>query len=212
LNQPNPWKAGGYFGATTLFLLALLIAIQVFSAGRARNQEVINQSLTYIRGDTNMPPPIFQFEVKGKPQAVRIDSSASLDNSWIELAYEVRNVKTGDTRQFVEGLEFYHGSDSDGYWSEGSFHKKAILPSLEPGKYQLAVDPEADPQQEQIGYNIAVHTDPPVWRNFFICLVGLLIYPLYRYWRSTSFEQARWSESDFNTQGFFTFSSEDDDE
>ena len=210
LNQPNPWKAGGYFGATTLFLIALLIAIQIVSAGRARNQQVINQSLTYIRGDTNMPAPVFEFEVKGKPQPVRIDSSASLDNSWIELAYEVRNVKTGDTRQFVEGLEFYHGSDSDGYWSEGSFHKKAILPSLEPGKYQLAVDPEGDPQQEQIGYNITVHTDPPVWRNFFICLAGLLVYPAFRYWRSTSFEQARWSESDFNTQGFFTFCSEDD--
>jgi len=202
LNQPNPWKEGGYFGATTLFFLALLMLIQIISVGRARNQEVINQSLTYIRGDTNMPTPTFEFEVKGKPQAVRIDSSASLDNSWIELAFEVRNVKTGDTRQFVEGLEFYHGSDSDGYWSEGSFHKNEILPGLASGKYQMVVDPEADPQQEQIGYNVAVHIDPPVWRNFFLCLGALLIYPLYRYWRSTSFEQARWSESDFNTQGF----------
>ena len=212
LNQPNPWKTAPIFGVTTIALLILLFAIQFISVGRARNEQVIAQGITYVRADTNQLNPTFEFEVKGKPQAVRIDSSASLDNSWIEIAYELRNVKTGETRQFIEGLEYYHGYDSDGSWSEGSFHKKTILPGVDPGKYQLIVDAEGDPQQQQIGYNVIVRTDPPVWRNFFVCLTILLVYPLFRYWRSTAFEQARWAESDFSTSGFFTFESEDDDE
>lgn len=212
LNQPNPWKTGGYFGLTTLLLISLLIFVQMLSVGRARNEQLITQSLTYDRADTNQSTPTFDFEIKDKPQALRIDSSASLDNSWIELAYELRNIKTGDTHQFVEGLEYYHGYDSDGSWSEGSFHKKTILPALEPGKYQLIVDPEGDPQASTATYSFSVRADPPVWRNFWVCLAVLLAYPIFRYWRSSAFEQSRRSESDFITHGFFTFSSEDDDE
>jgi hypothetical protein len=120
----------------------------------------------------------------------------------------LRNVKTGEAVQFVEGIEYYSGSD----WSEGSPNKSTTIPGVEPGKYQLLADPEADPQVDQMGYHITVHTDAPIWRNFFVCLGLLLLYPTYRFWRTKSFETARWSESDFATSGFFTFSSEDDDE
>src|SRR5262249_26117445 len=123
LNQPNPsGNKGGWLAEMTVALVALLAFIQFVSVSRARNQTVADHDFTYIHGDTNQPTPTLEFEVQGQSQAVKITSSASLANSWLELGYELRNVKTGEARQFLEALEYYSGTD----WSEGSWQKSAV--------------------------------------------------------------------------------------
>jgi hypothetical protein len=209
LNQPNPWnEKGQLLGATTVALVVLLFVIQLVSIAHARNETVANQSFVYVRGDTNQPTPVLEFEVKGAPQPVEVTTAAGVDNSWIELAYELHNVRTHESQQFVEGVEYYYGPD----WSEGSTHKSTVVPNVEPGKYQLLIDPDGDPKVAQISYSVQVQTDPPVWRNFWICLAALLAYPGFRFWRATAFEQKRWAESDFATEGFFNLDSGADDE
>jgi len=208
MNQPNPYVTkGGFLGATTTALLALLILIQIVSVGRARNQLVAEQNFTFDSGDTNQTTAVIEFEVKGKPQAVKVTSFAGLQNSWLDLGYELLNVKTGERRDFLEGLEYYYGPD----WSEGSQRKSTVIPAVEPGKYQLIIDPDCDPKTPIVRYDVAVKTDVPVWRNFIFCLLLLLAYPTYRFGRSAAFEQKRQAESDYDSHGFTT-ELEDDDE
>lgn len=207
MNQPNPWKSkGGSLGWTTALLLAILLAIQVFSVVRARNEVVADRTFTYVAGGSNTIPAI-EFEVKGGQQPVAITSVApSLDNSWMEIAYELQGIQNGERRHFVEGLEYYYGSD----WSEGRRKKTSVIPAVAPGKYRLLVEAAADPQIPQANYYVHVRTDVPVWRNFLICLALLLAYPLYRFARSRSFEHQRWAQSDYDTSGQLIV--EDDEE
>jgi len=50
-----------------------------------------------------------------------------------------------------------------------------------------------------------------VWSNFWIALVLVLLYPLYCWMRSYSFERARWLQSDYMPAVYLKSSGGDDD-
>jgi hypothetical protein len=120
-----------------------------------------------------------------------------VDNQWFEVGCDLIQADAQEVREAAVGVEFYHGYD-EGYWSEGSTRGDSLLPAVKPGRYYLAVEPEADPGVGEISYRLAVVRDVTVWSNFWLGLVLLLAYPLFRWAREHAFERRRWSQSDFS--------------
>jgi hypothetical protein len=135
------------------------------------------------------------FELAGRPAPVEVETSTALDNSWIDLDYSLINQDTGQAYDFGRAISYYHGSDADGSWSEGSQHDSVTVGSVPPGHYYLRIEPEGD-RGSPISYTVTVTHDVPVYRWFPVA-AGLLVVPaLFVTWRSMNFEHLRWQESD----------------
>jgi hypothetical protein len=217
LNQPNRFaEKGRQLKWLVPLILVALLAIQFISASRAANERVFSGEFKYQApfanqlGATNPVAVTAPFEIKGGDQALCYYLFAPVDNKWVELDIDLVNAETHQVAASRNtGIEYYHGYD-DGNWSEGSQSGSVLVPAVAPGKYYLAIDVAADPTLPEIPFTVTVVRDVTVWSNFWLALVLLLIYPLYCWLRSFSFESQRWSDSDYSP--FLKFESSDDDE
>lgn len=81
--------------------------------------------------------------------------------------------------------------------------------ALKPGRYRLVIEPEWDESRPPPSLNVQLTRDVPIWSNFWISLVALLAYPVYRWSREHAYERTRWEESNFSP--YATNSDSDDD-
>ncbi|MFO0572675.1 MAG: DUF4178 domain-containing protein [Polyangia bacterium] len=74
-------------------------------------------------------------------QAVEVELSSEVENSWMATDVSLVNEETGET--FAAGLEvaYYHGVDGGESWSEGSRTKSLVIPQVPAGKYVLRIEP-----------------------------------------------------------------------
>lgn len=72
--------------------------------------------------DDTITTPSFFIQKKSN---VLIKSGASLDNDWLELRLSLANELSNKEYSLVQAMEYYHGHDSDGYWS-GSPNSKTV--------------------------------------------------------------------------------------
>mgnify|MGYP000308295330 CR=1 FL=1 len=74
-------------------------------------------------------------------QAVEVELSSEVENSWMAADLSLVNEETGET--FAAGLEvaYYHGVDGGESWSEGSRTKSLVIPQVPVGKYVLRIEP-----------------------------------------------------------------------
>jgi len=142
-----------------------------------------------------------QFELKHGLANVDFQLYAPVQNNWLELEVDLVNDQTGETYEFEQGVEHYSGQDSDGYWAEGSQNHHVTLSSIPAGLYHLNIE-ASSPSSAGLGpglnYSMTVTRDVVTWSNFLWSLVLLSIVPAFVWWRSRSFEQSRWSTSDFS--------------
>jgi Domain of unknown function (DUF4178) len=182
-----------YFG----LFIAVLFILQMVYVFRAKEQEVHYSQYTYNFSDTEKTKVTPQFELKGGTSNVQVKLSAGVDNGWLEVQGDLVNDETGETYEFENGVEFYHGYDSDGAWSEGSGSNSVNLSAIPDGKYHLNLEPTVG-QASPVTYNVTVYRDVATWSNFWWLLILLSVYPLFVWWRSRSFELDRWSQSDYS--------------
>ncbi|HEY6349402.1 MAG TPA: DUF4178 domain-containing protein [Candidatus Angelobacter sp.] len=215
-NQPAPfagtartiWKYCG------LLLIAALVLLIVHSA-TAKEKQVFSSSYLFDPTATGEHSFVTEvFELSGRTAPVKVETHASVDNAWIALDYALINQDTGQAYDFAREISYYHGSDEDGTWSEGSRDDSVVLPAVPPGRYYLRIEPESGPG-EPISYGVTVTHDVPVY-SWFLVAAGLLVLPaLFVTWRSMNFEHRRWQESDHAGSGFslssITSSIESDD-
>lgn len=198
LNQPNPYLAKSrQLKRIVPIVASVLLLVQMVSSRNAAHQPVFAANYAYHAGLSNAPIVTAPFEIKGGNQALEYDLSAPVDNNWLELDVDLVNAGThqvADTRE--QSIEFYHGYD-DGYWSEGNRSRKALIPAVAPGKYYLTIEASADPAVQAMPFSVSVVRDVIAWSNFWIALALVLLYPLYCWMRSYTFERARWLESDY---------------
>ena len=71
------------------------------------------------------------------------------------------NEATGQGYDFGREVSYYTGRDSDGAWSEGGPSDTAIVPSVEPGRYYLRVEPEMAPNARSMLYTLDVKRSVP---------------------------------------------------
>lgn len=204
-NQPPPHaKLGSLF---FIFLCALVL-LQVCTVFGARKEEAYRGEFVFRRTDTNRVAVSPAFELKGRVSDVEVVSSAPVQNNWLELEEGLVHSNTSKTVFFEQGIEFYEGSDSDGYWSEGKRTHRVLLSSVPSGTYYLSINPHAMGGVNEMPYSITVKRDVPTWSNFWMGLCLITVLPLFHGWRRRSFEMQRWADSDFSPYQ----TSEDEDE
>lgn len=198
-NQPAPTSTNvkGVWGAFLAFSLLLLMMMAGFDFA-VQKTNVFQGSYRLDSGPQKGEPSFVtnMFELTGRTSNVEITTSASVDNSWIYLNYALINQDTGQAWDIGREVSYYHGSDSDGSWTEGSTHDKVIVPSVPAGHYYLRIEPESDSNHPPISYAVEVKRDVEVAGFFGIAFLALLIPAIAVTWRSLSFERARWAESD----------------
>jgi len=209
LNQPNPWEARWpTIKRYALIAAAVLIGVQFLSLRGAARSQVFDQDYVYQKPVATLPtgaatpeaanPPLItpSFDLKGGQSPARIEAKAAVDNAWLALDADLVNDTTGQTYPAEISVEYYHGYD-DGDWSEGKQDADADLPAVPPGRYHLSIRPEADPSITRMPFHVSLQRGGLFWSNFFLCVLGILIGPVWIYVRHRMFEAKRWSQSDY---------------
>jgi Domain of unknown function (DUF4178) len=199
LNQPNLYLAKArQLGWLVPLLVLVMLGVQIVSARRAANQQVLSGAYLYHAGPTNPVAVTAAFELPRGNQALDFILNAPVDNNWLEVGIDLVNAESQqEVSSFEQGIEYYHGYD-DGYWSEGNQTQHHLLPAIPPGKYRLAIEASADPAIREMPFTVTVVRDVMVWSNFWIAVSLALVYPLYCWLRAYNFERARWLDSDYS--------------
>lgn len=131
----SPWLKGMGLIGVTFFLLNLLLFIYSFMA--EKNAVVLRENITaaqYKQEFLSKP-----FSVPHDGTVLRVSGGAPLDNSWISLSYAIVNAKDEVVSELYDEASYYHGRDSEGYWTEGSRSFGAYFKVEKAGTYKLLV-------------------------------------------------------------------------
>jgi hypothetical protein len=191
-----------------MLFLAIIFVLQVVYAKTVKNQTIYSGEFTYSPTDSEKLKVTPPFEIAHGVKNLEINLVSRIQNSWIEIQGSLINDDDGSTIDFEQGVEFYSGSDSDGYWTEGKQHSNKILSSIPNGKYHLNLEAKSG-KLENVSYYIQVKRDVVSHSNFLWALVLICFYPFLVWIRSWAFEYSRWSQSDFSP---YSLHQEDDEE
>jgi Domain of unknown function (DUF4178) len=194
-NQPSPYRGSiGSAWRTWLWLnvaLAGLIFLFMFiSPGGVAFSDHYAYSQR-LKNDSAFVTPTFQ--LAGRDANVELSIHTDLDNNWAYFNFALINDQTGQTFDFAREVSYYH--DSDG--SEGSRSNSVIVPSVPSGQYYLRVEPEMAPGSPFVRYDLELRRNVPNYGFFGVAALLLLIPPVLATFRRSSFEAARWRESDY---------------
>lgn len=187
-------------------LIGAASLVQLSSCVLAPNHLATQVGLTYSKQSANAPHVTPPFHLPGGSSNVAITLDAPVKNSWLSVEGELVNDTSGAVYPFSNTVEFYEGYGEDGYWSNGHTENTVILSGITKGTYHLNVETSADPSINEISYLLQVRRGVPRWRNFFLALILLSLYPLWIWWRDRNFDIARWSNSDYSP-----YDTDDDD-
>jgi hypothetical protein len=199
-NQPAPFtgQAGSMWRVCMNLLSAFVLLIIIFYMV-AGQESVFQHQYGYTpRSGAEASFVTGAFEVKGHPSNVEVSIHTDLRNNWAYFNLALINEATGQGYDFGREVSSYSGRDSDGAWSEGSGNDSVIVPSVEPGKYYLRVEPEMAPNAQSVVYTLEIKRSVPSPAFFWIAAALLLIPPIFATWRAASFEGRRWSQSDLS--------------
>ncbi|BAV49219.1 hypothetical protein MesoLj113a_06860 [Mesorhizobium sp. 113-1-2] len=194
VSQVNPYKAS--FNVIMAAVVGATL-LQVVSLAMSENAIVSFQTYDLSaadKGKTLSSRP-FRLEKEGN---VEIETTSYLSNDWLELNMALVNTDTNQGYPVFQALEHYSGQDSDGSWEEGGYDTTSLLPPVPPGTYQLLVEPDAgvfsrapSPAQRVV---ISVRHGVPVWSNYLIAMVLLLVVPAFGLVKRSMFEKSRWEK------------------
>jgi uncharacterized protein DUF4178 len=213
-NQPSPLRASRTAVWTAFTVLAgLLLLMLMINDITSQKRKVFQETHVFDPRATGEPSFVTEpFELTGRISNVQFETYANVNNQWIYLNYALINQNTGEAYDFGREVSYYYGYDSDGAWSEGNRTDKVIIPSIAPGTYYLRIEPESDRSFRPIAYSVTVTRDVPVLMFYGLAFLAILFPALLISWRTFSFEQMRWAESDHASPSFFDTSSEQSDD
>ncbi|MEO7145228.1 MAG: DUF4178 domain-containing protein [Bryobacteraceae bacterium] len=213
-DQPNLHRARVKSAWTLCFwMLMALVSLAAVLSMLELNRDVFDQKYSFHAPFTGAPAtptdaafvtPVF--DLKGHTSNVQIQLRTDLDNNWAYFALALINNDTSEALDFGREVSYYHGSDSDGRWTEGKPNDSVTLPSIPPGRYYLRVEPEMDTQSastsyraHDVSYELTVRRDVPNYVWYWLAAFLLLLPPLAVWYRSFTFERQRWMDSDYGS-------------
>lgn len=217
LNQPNPYTVSWREIRPLAFAaVGLLVFLQVFFGKQHPEVAAADEHFIYEHTaptpSVSVDPPVADlanqqpndptktfttphFNLTGGDQRVDVEAAANVDNNWIDLDFRLVNVATNASFPASLELSYYHGSDEDGPWSEGSYNGSVSIPSVPPGEYFLAIEPSTDDQTTRMPFSVHVRSGGLFASNLIVMLLLVLFYPGMLLWRRYTFEAERWSEA-----------------
>lgn len=183
----------------TLVYALLLLVIQLFYDGTAKNEKVFARN--YGVADTNAQQAIVtpSFELTGGKSAVQFDVAAPINNDWFDLDIELINHQTGERFEVAKSIEFYSGVDGGEYWSEGKREDYIIVSEVPDGTYHLNLYPHWNSlSSNPVTFDIRVFRDVALWANFVLLLLLGCLPVVLHFFMYKTFEARRWMESDYS--------------
>ncbi len=185
----------------TAFAVLILLGLQFLSIILRPEHIVVNENFSISKDSTSVsdfrPFTTKTFNIDDQSSAVEFEISSEVDNNWLETNIVLVNEKTNETWEVTEGVEYYSGNEGGESWTEGSKTTTVLLSSIPKGSYHLNVYPAAgDPATKNIF--IRVSTNVTTWLNLLIACFALCLYPIYCWFRKTSFEKQRWLNSNYS--------------
>lgn len=198
-NQPAPFQ-GALLKMWIITVVAIVLATMIhnMTVKAADNADVYANQFNVDWTDRYKTQSTPSFVIPKKSN-VLIQSFSSVNNDWLELNLSLVNEQTNKEYGIVQGMEYYHGQDIDGPWAEGKQNKETFISSVPAGNYRLLIDTEAGafPRGLAANFVLKIKRDVPCWSNYGIIFLLLLFYPIFVTLRRYSFENQRWSESDY---------------
>jgi hypothetical protein len=194
-NQPSPYQGTiGSAWRTWLWLNVALVAIVLFFSISSAGHEVFEQKYSFSPVRTSDAAFVTSpFQLTGRDSNIEVAIKTDLINNWAYFNFALINEDTGQAFDFAREVSYYR--DSDG--NEGSPSNSVLIPSVPSGKYYLRVEPEMDRGAAPMSYELIVRRDVPNNTFFFVAAGLLLIPPIVKTVRRSSFEAQRWRESDY---------------
>lgn len=194
-NQPSKWSAAVRPIAQFWVIFFLILTfLQICHIIAASNKTIFAAIYPYPGGKTSVVTPVFKAEKK--LANLQLTFTAAVDNNWFYAAGELVNKDTGEIYPFERTVEYYHGVDSDGAWSEGGESSQLLLGSVPEGRYYLSFDTDSGGYRGS--FELTIRRDVPTFANYFWCLLAISIVPAVVWWRSRVDEVSRWSQSDYS--------------
>ncbi len=193
-NQPSPMaRAKGIYRATFIMLAAMFVC-QLLSSFASADREVFSQT-GQVAKTAASPSAEFLSEPFPVAGSGNVESalSAQVDNNWVELDMSLVDEGSGESFDFRQMAEFYAGYEGGESWSEGDRRDEFVIPEVPSGNYRLRIAALSD---KVTHYSLSLKRDTPLWSNFFLCALALLMIPCLLGFMQYMFEVSRWRESD----------------
>jgi len=226
-NQPNPhWKTARQMGlwmALALGLLLILFVYQSAAGERLLFQEhydlfermpalqpaavplaVPQPGSPDTKAEEAQEPVFFSnpIQVESGHRNLALTLRAPVNNAWIGIDGALVNEATGTTELFEVASSYYHGSDSDGPWSEGGQTETVFLSAVPAGTYVLRIAPQWDGKVPPVrAFDLELRSGVLHGLYYGLALVAILLIPILAVVRALAFESRRWQESMFTTSG-----------
>jgi ribosomal protein S27E len=197
-NQPSPYHGVvAKMWRQAVLLMALATIVWIAHLATARQQRAFSQTLVYDpRSSQDSSLVTRVFELDGRASAVKVETTSSLANQWVELGYALINDETGQAFEFTEEVSHYSGVDEGEAWSEGSPIASVTIPSIPAGRYFLRIESEGERTGKPVRYTVTVVRDVATSAWFVGALILVALPPLMTSFRAAGFERRRWQESD----------------
>lgn len=203
-NQPRPYQKNfKKTWAVTAIALILVTFIQFAYVLGTKNVNVINGKMHALYDSESKAYKIESTGILDKftiPEDgnVLIQTSSSVDNDWAELEVSLINIYTDVSYDTKNVMEYYHGVDTDGPWSEGSRTAMSFIPAVPEGDYELLINIDTGAFRTGANFdsNFILMADVPDWSNYWLVFFLILIRPVFMSIRRTNFESKRWENSD----------------
>ena len=195
-SQPNPHTAGmrSMWKIAAAFFLVLMVLHALCSNSVSR--KLFALSYTAPTGRAAGPFVTDEFYVTEKVSNVEARISASVNNDWLFANVTLINTATQDDDEKGIDVSYYHGSDSDGAWSEGGLTGTALCSGVEPGSYKMTIETEVGDTINPVPFTLVVTQGVPYMTNLLAALFAIFIVPVLKTFRSMAFESKRWANSD----------------
>lgn len=181
------WKIGAAF-------LVLNVLLLLYSFAGAKDTRVLQEKVTaeqYSKEYLSQP-----FDLKRNGTVLKLSGHAPLDNSWLSLDFAVVDASDSVISEFFSDADYYHGTDSEGHWSEGSSNFVSYFKIEKAGKYRLLVHATGGsgtggPSRNEPLY-LTVHSDSTISWYFAIPIVLAFVATIVGPVAKLSFEARRW--------------------
>lgn len=131
----SDWIKGTAAIGIGFFLLNFLLLLYSFGAEKPRN--VFQENFSWEQYSKEHLSKSFQVDQANT--IFRLDGSAPVNNSWLAADFGLVDSEERVTKEFFGDASYYHGTDSEGAWTEGNRSFSRYFRIEKPGSYRLLV-------------------------------------------------------------------------
>ena len=132
---------------------------------------------------------------------LEVQGYSEVNNSWVSVAGDLVDDKTGLQESFDLPIEYYEGYDGGEHWTEGSKSQSAHLAALPEGNYGMRLEAQWPENMPPPRVMIVIKEGVFRWSHFILAFILLTIPAAWTWMKAASFETQRWAEAGFTQMG-----------